>query len=195
LGGRQNNFTDLSDGDAIDFSWQHDAQFRDDALTQLTFFDNHNLDTFIGCEPNLNCSRGRHLELDYNDMTVKVVKDYYHPEGVISGAMGGFEIAPGGNVMIGWGLNPTFTEHTPDGEVALDVQYLHWDPKGEGRGHYRTFKMDWTGYPPWDPAIAWADQGLAGSMVYVSWNGATEVKSWELVSDISQERLSMLIQD
>lgn len=121
-------------------------------------------------------------------MTARLVKDYFHPANLVSGAMGGYTIVPNGNVLIGWGLNPTFTEHTPDGECVLDVQYNIWNPEGEGRGHYRTFKSDWVGRPTWPPSLAWEDvgggltvSGSPASRVYLSWNGATEVASWQIV--------------
>jgi hypothetical protein len=180
LGGKRNDFADLSDGNATNFAWQHHARFRDEGLTQLTFFDNHRLKTMIGCQQD--CSRGRHLELDYENMTVRVVQEYYHPQSVVSGAMGGYDLTPSGNVLIGWGLNPAFTEFTPDGEVVLDIQYTTWDPEGKGRGHYRTFKGEWKGHPTWDPSVAWTQSEGKTPKLWVSWNGATEVASYQLVS-------------
>lgn len=37
--------------------------------------------------------------------------------------------------------------------------------------------MDWKAAPPWDPSIA-----VEGAVAYVSWNGATEVATWVVVS-------------
>ncbi|KXJ97113.1 ASST-domain-containing protein [Microdochium bolleyi] len=232
LGGKRNNFQDISGGEATTFAWNHHARFRSDIsggkrTQQLTFFDNHNLDTAvggIGCNATTPapdgtltattttttaCSRGRRVELDYERMTVRLVQDYLHPAHLVSGAMGGLDVLPGsGNVLIGWGLNPAFTEHTADGRCVLDVQYNIWNPKGEGRGHYRTYKSDWVGKPAWPPAVAWegpasggdgGDPGDGGersedvdgdgagagdgtSKLFLSWNGATEVVSWQVLA-------------
>ena len=38
LGGKLNEFTDLSHGAAMDFSWQHDACWHNDTI--ITLFDN-----------------------------------------------------------------------------------------------------------------------------------------------------------
>lgn len=180
LGGKHSNFT----GEAANgFRWQHHARFVDDSRTQLTLFDNHMLGDFMGCDRGTNCTRGRHLELDYGAMEARVVQDFYHPEGVTAGAMGGVTRTPAkGNTVVGWGRSPTITEHTPDGRVAMDIQYLHWDPPRNDRGHYRVYKGDFVAHPDWSPEIAWLSDGAAGSRIYVSWNGATELKSWELVS-------------
>ncbi|ORY64023.1 ASST-domain-containing protein [Pseudomassariella vexata] len=190
LGGKQNDFTDISNGSATDFGWQHHARFRDDDLTQLTFFDNHALKTEIGCKKD--CSRGRHVELNYDDMTVRLVQDYFHPTSLTSTARGGYTVVPNGNVLISWGVNPAFTEYTPDGECVQDVQFDLWDPKAEGRGHYRAFKMDWVGKPSWDPSIASVIEPYGGSKVAVSWNGATEIASWELYTGDTQTTVTEL---
>ncbi|KAH7040783.1 ASST-domain-containing protein [Microdochium trichocladiopsis] len=207
LGGKRNSFQDLSDGQATNFAWNHHARFRGDPLEgtqQLTLFDNHNLDTAVegpGCNNNANgtatttsCSRGKHLELDYERMTARLVRDYLHPANLVSGAMGGYSVVPNGNVLIGWGLNPTFTEHTPDGKCVLDVQYNIWDPQGEGRGHYRAFKSDWVGRPTWPPSLAWEGAGpesSSSSRVFLSWNGATEVASWQIIAGNSTSTLDI----
>lgn len=49
--------------------------------------------------------------------------------------------------------------------------------------NYRTYKFDWTGYPTDDPAVKAAvhaaKDGSLNTVAHVSWNGATEVKSWK----------------
>ncbi|KAL1305760.1 hypothetical protein AAFC00_007339 [Neodothiora populina] len=42
LGGKQNNFTDLSDGWATNFAWQHHARWIDPELTSISLFDDRN---------------------------------------------------------------------------------------------------------------------------------------------------------
>ncbi|CAJ2511489.1 Uu.00g071140.m01.CDS01 [Anthostomella pinea] len=199
LGGKKNDFRDISDGNALSFGWQHHARFHDDDLTQVTFFDNHNVSTTPDC--TVNCSRGLHLQLDFEDMTVQVVNEYFHPHSLVTGFMGSYQSTPNGNTLVGWGPNPTFTEYTPDGECVLDVQFDAWAPPSGGRGNYRAFKMDWKGFPSWEPSIASTAAGSAlngstGSNVFVSWNGATEVKSWQLLRGGTPESvvsLSMLV--
>jgi hypothetical protein len=49
---------------------------------------------------------------------------------------------------------------------------------------YRVNKGDWKGNPSWPPSVA-ADapnNSTLNATVYVSWNGATEVASWAIVS-------------
>ncbi|KAI8949498.1 ASST-domain-containing protein [Xylaria longipes] len=180
LGGKYNNFVDISSGNATDFAWQHHARFSNSAGTQLTMFDNHNTSSTIGC--TVNCTRGKHVELDYANFTARLISEFYHPESLVSGYEGSFQLLQSGNVFLGWGANPTLTEHTASGECVLDVQFDAWRPDKGYPVNYRAFKMNWRAYPTWDPEIAVLGTGTDSEFkVYVSWNGATEVADWHLL--------------
>lgn len=185
LGGKNNQFADLSGGNATNFSWQHDARFYKDQ-TQITMFDNHG-EHSGPCKESGCLTRGLHLKIDPDAMTAEVVQSYYHPEKINSGAMGGMQTLESGNVMIGWGYNPSFVEYKPDGTPVLDAQ------RGMiGKGFldhmfaYRVNKHHWTGRPNWKPSIAVDHpQGTTKeAKAFVSWNGATEVASWAIVRAI-----------
>lgn len=182
LGGKNNQFTDLSDGQATNFGWQHDARFYKNQ-SHITMFDNHGEHTGP-CEDKCN-TRGLHLEIDTEAMTARIVQEYYHPEKINTGAMGGFQALPSGNVILGWGYNPSITEYKSDGTPVLDAQ------RGAiGRGFladmfsYRVEKHHWKGSPSWAPSIAVdnPEQTTKNAKAFVSWNGATEVASWVIVS-------------
>ncbi|KAF7559154.1 hypothetical protein G7046_g5008 [Stylonectria norvegica] len=180
LGGKNNQFHDLSNGAATNFSWQHDARFYKDQ-SHITMFDNHGEHTNL-CE---ECdSRGLHLEIDSVNMTARVVQEYYHPAKVNSGAMGGVQALKNGNFLVGWGYNPGFVEYKPDGTPVMDVQ------RGMiGHGFfrdmfaYRVNKHDWKGRPTWPPnvAIEAPRRTTEDTTVYLSWNGATDISQWAVV--------------
>ncbi|KAI1341251.1 Arylsulfotransferase-domain-containing protein [Xylariaceae sp. FL0016] len=177
VGGVKNSFQDLSAGRATNFMYQHDVRFVDENETEITLFDNHNMHANSptdGC--TTDCTRGLRIALDTELMTVKVVTEFYHPRSVQAWAQGGYHLLPNGNAIIGWGVVPACTEFTPDGQVVMDIQIRPWDTTEHGGGPlYRVYKMDWVGKPTWNPDIAFVD-----GVVYVSWNGATEVASWSL---------------
>lgn len=87
--------------------------------------------------------------------------------------------------MTGWGHNPGFVEYKSDGMPVMDIQ------RGIIGGEvladmfaYRVNKGDWTGRPPWPPTVV-ADAPNGNTLeatIYVSWNGATDVASWAIVS-------------
>ncbi|KAK7427206.1 hypothetical protein QQZ08_006319 [Neonectria magnoliae] len=182
LGGRRNQFLDLSAGQATNFGWQHDARFYKNQ-SHITMFDNHG--EYTGpCKEGGCRTRGLHLAIDAEAMTARVVHEYYHPAHVDSGAMGGFRSLDSGNVLLGWGYNPGFVEYTPDGTVVMDVQR---GPLGTGFQNdmfaYRVSKYDWTGRPRWLPSVA-VDapfRTTENATVWLSWNGATDIASWVVV--------------
>ena len=83
-----------------------------------------------------------------------------------------------GNALIAWGSQPSITEHKGD-QVVMEFQVgrLSDELLFETNWPYRAFRMDWAGKPTWDPSIA-----VESSAVYLSWNGATELESWAVVS-------------
>lgn len=109
--------------------------------------------------------------------------------------MGSIQALPGfsnghANVLIGWGSVAEFGEYTHDGEIVRDVQYSPLDPRysfgGFGaQSSYRVYKDSWHGYPPWPPNIATNGNGK----LWVSWNGATEVRKWALYGSANQTEL------
>ncbi|TFA98167.1 hypothetical protein CCMA1212_010042 [Trichoderma ghanense] len=194
LGGKQNQFTDLSGGSATNFSWQHDARIIPSSpspLTQgqqqethITLFDNHGEESGF-CPPETQCSsRALRIAINPTLHTARLVSQFFHPEGVNSGAMGGYQSLSNGNIMTAWGYNPSFVEYAPDGTPVLDVQ------RGPIGGQeavpdmfaYRVHKGDWKGQPPWPPSIAVdaPNNSTHNATIYVSWNGATEVSSWAI---------------
>jgi hypothetical protein len=187
LGGRKNQFTDLSNGEATNIGWQHDARIlpSDDTTgeTHITLFDNHGEYSGV-CQEKCH-TRALHIAIDPVALTARVVSQFFHPENIDSGAMGGYQTLESGNVMTGWGHNPGFVEYKSDGTPVMDFQ------RGIIGGEvladmfaYRVNKGDWIGRPPWPPAVT-ADAPNASTLdatVYVSWNGATDIASWAIVS-------------
>ncbi|OTA08012.1 hypothetical protein A9Z42_0089470 [Trichoderma parareesei] len=198
LGGKQNQFTDLSGGAATNFSWQHDARIVPSSSssspltggqeeTHITLFDNHGEESgFCPSSSETQHCSSRALRIAINPVlhTARLVSQFFHPEGVNSGAMGGYQSLSNGNIMTAWGYNPSFVEYAPDGTPVLDVQ------RGPIGGQeavpdmfaYRVHKGDWKGQPSWPPSIAVdaPNNNTYNATIYVSWNGATEVSSWAI---------------
>ena len=70
-----------------------------------------------------------------------------------------------------------------DGQPLLDA---HFPPDGES---YRAFRFPWSGHPIEDPAVALEQLSAEKVKLYASWNGATEVESWEVLSGEHPGRL------
>lgn len=101
--------------------------------------------------------------------------------------MGSFQTLENGNSIVSWGYNPSFVEYNKDGDVVLDIQR---GQLGEGfkddMFSYRVNKRQWKGFPTWPPSIAVdaPNRTTMNASVFVSWNGATEVATWAVVSSL-----------
>jgi hypothetical protein len=174
LGGKRSDFA--LDADAR-FSWQHDARQLDGRTISL--FENGS----DGRTLTKSQSRGLVLEIDARARIARVRGDYRHPRKLQSDAMGSVRILPTGAVLVGWGDRPYASEFDGDGTLTSDAVL----PRGQQS--YRSLRLPWSGLPPERPAIA-ARRGDTGTTVYVSWNGATGVASWQISSGPSRNRLT-----
>jgi hypothetical protein len=114
------------------------------------------------------------LAVDERRHEVRLVRKFTHRPGrIVSRFMGNAQLQPNGNMLVGWGSEPFFTEFAPDGRVVLDVRL----PRG-GQ-NYRALRFDWHARPARPPDVAYRFRHGRGH-VYASWNGATEVAAWRV---------------
>jgi hypothetical protein len=172
LGGRYSTF-EMSPGSRT--RYQHDARRQPDGT--ITIFDNG------GVHKN-DQSYGVALELDTDAMAADVARKYAHPEERLAATQGNMQMLPNGNAFVGWGSEPVFSEFGSDGELLFSADF---PPEVES---YRAFRFPWSGQPDDDPAVA-AEQGPDDEVtVHASWNGATEVASWQVLAGPGPDRLS-----
>jgi len=93
---------------------------------------------------------------------------------------------PNGNVFVGWGSQPFVSEFSRTGEVLLNARF---PPDGES---YRAFRVPWSGHPTERPAMAVEQRPDGKATLYASWNGATEVETWEVLAGPSPGRVGFL---
>lgn len=186
LGGKANSFTDLSGGHATDFSWQHHTRlYRPDANNAssvlVTVFDNARY--YTKALRRGPYSRGLLLDLDTTAMTARVRRSLVSPERFLVPSQGSVNLLPdSGNVLVGWGHTPAWTEYDPTtGQVLCNTHLAatKLDTFGLVK-NYRTFKSRWVGRPDTVPEAVLSFE--AAMAVYVSWNGATEVVRWVVQS-------------
>ena len=70
------------------------------------------------------------------------------------------------------------TEFDRAGRTLFDLRF------GSGADSYRAYRFPWTGRPDDRPVLA-----IAHGNAYASWNGATEVAGWALLTGTSRTQL------
>jgi hypothetical protein len=92
----------------------------------------------------------------------------------------------GGNVFVGWGSSPWFSEYGADGRVLFAAHFQSaWNQS------YRAFKAPWRGSPTSSPALV-AKQRGGRLTVYAAWNGATDVARWRVRAGAAKDALTEL---
>lgn len=178
--------SDFSFSQGLNFSFQHDARFREenDTTTIISLFDNAS----NGYNQTARYSSGMILKLDHTTNSVTLLKHFVAPDQFISPSQGNLQVFGQGqdwrtsNVFVGWGKNAFISEYSPDGQM---VQQGHFAT--EGSMHYRAFKYNFTSNPTDAPALyTYAHNTSAPTSYWMSWNGATEVASWRLYSSTAK---------
>ena len=180
FGGKMNMFEDLSNGTATSFRYQHDARWSSDEKT-ITLFDNGIADMPPEAEDGPLPTRGLRVQLDEANMTARVVAEYIHPHHFGAKSQGSLQELPNGNVMLGYGDTAAFTEFSYNGELLCDT---HFAPESRYMWSdvqsYRVYKYEWHAWPTNQPDAVLAQGADLEWAAFVSWNGATEIRSWVL---------------
>jgi hypothetical protein len=157
-------------------AYQHDAEELPNG--DFTIFDN-------GAVPKVHSqSRGLIVSVNPSTKTDTLVGQYVHPAPLSAGSQGNIQALEGGNMFIGWGAEPYFSEYTASGALVFDAHLPHKTQS------YRAYRFPWSGTPADGPAVG-AAPGKAGTVtVYASWNGATTVASWRVLAGPAASQLA-----
>ncbi len=166
LNGTQSSF---AMGDGAGFNYQHDARVHPGG--RLSLFDNASVSNAEGIP-----SRAIALQLDTEAMTATLEQAIIHPTGIVSVSQGNTQLLDNGNVFVGWGSAPVFSEFDGNGDLIFNARFP------PSVSSYRAHRFPWVGTPKDRPAIA-VETGAGNDLtVYVSWNGATEVATWRVLA-------------
>ncbi len=172
LGGKKSDF---HIGPGANFEWQH--HIRRLGQKQMTVFD----DGAVPVEEPT--SRGLVLDIDETHKRVALAKAFIHPARLLTYYEGSVQVLPNGNVFVGWGTEPYSSEFLPTGELLYDLRFPTNDQS------YRAFRYPWTANPSAPPLISLDKDQIGGYALHASWNGATDVASWQVLSGTSTKNL------
>ena len=164
-------------GEGTRFGVQHDARAQADGTIRI--FDN-------GLRGERRRSRALWIRLDRQAGTATLARSVQHPLQILAGTQGNAQPLPNGDTFFGWGSQGRLSELSPDGALLLDLRLPH------GFDTYRAYRQPWVGRPATSPAIAAETRHDGGTTVYASWNGATEVAAWQVLTGDSAATLQVV---
>jgi hypothetical protein len=168
------------------FHWQHDVKLAsnnvvsvfDDACCAITGSAKFG--------PASGPSRGLVFKLDTGNHTATFLAQYPRGKNFEVFFLGSTQPLSGGNVLVGWGSTPYFTEFSKAGKTLLDVRWPGPDVS------YRVLRQRWVGLPTNPPSGA-IRKPKGKTTVYASWNGATQVAAWRVLAGSSKQHLSTVV--
>jgi Arylsulfotransferase (ASST) len=166
LGGKASSF---HMGPGATFNFQHDAQLLPGDRVSL-------FDDGAGPPQKEPYSRGLVLKLDLKRHRATVAASFRRSNDTSAQSEGSLQSLPGGDMFAGFGATPFFSQFAADGHLVFDASLPQDD------GSYRVYRFAWHGQPLTRP-VAVADAAVPGTVsVYASWNGASGVARWQVVS-------------
>ena len=149
------------------FAWQHDAHRRSDGA--ITVFDN-----FLPPARGASTPRAVALRVDEKAKTAAVISARLHPRGLLDSHRGQLSRNCPAAAPSSAGDRSATSPSTTVPAASCGTRALSL-----GFETYRAYRLPWVGLPNTRPQAIGARRG-AGMDVFVSWNGATEVASWEI---------------
>jgi hypothetical protein len=141
LGGKASSFTlAAAPGQILDaaggiFAWQHDPEAL--GHDRYTFFDNESAGS-----PELPYSRAVTVQLDEKSHVATLVATDDQPEGLSAASQGNAQTTDDGNLFVGWGALPYFSEFDASGNLIFNAQF----PAGVNT--YRAYLLPWQADQP-----------------------------------------------
>jgi hypothetical protein len=144
LGGKDSSFRlQAAPGQTLDsageiFAWQHDPEALGNGI--YTFFDNESAgagNTGAGSTTELPYSRAITVRLNPWDRTATLLASEDQPEGLSAPSQGNAQTTDEGNLFVGWGSLPYFSEFSPSGQLLFNAEL----PAGVNT--YRAYLLPW----------------------------------------------------
>ena len=173
LGSNQNQFTR---GGGTQVAFQHDVLVQPDGT--FTLFDDG------GGPPTEHHARALRLAVNEATKAASLVRQYTHTPALNTNFEGNAQLLPGGDMFVGWGQQPYFTEFNSAGQQIFDARFT------SNTSSYRAYRFGWSAQPNTAPDIAAAANNDTTTEVWASWNGATTVSSWRVLAGPSPGSLS-----
>ncbi|UDD61436.1 hypothetical protein AFCA_008795 [Aspergillus flavus] len=187
LGGEKSDFVQ-----DFTFSKQHHVRFVESNATHTTISFLNNASDEAEQEEDTSAALIVQLHTSVSPMTAKVIERYSRPDGDLTRLRGSVQKLANGNVFVGWSERGYQSEHSPEGEVLMEASFA-----SSRFSTYRSYKFDFTGRPSAPPdvvsSVYGTDETDLTTIFHVSWNGATDVASWNFHARVNQDGMPVLV--
>jgi Arylsulfotransferase (ASST) len=120
------------------FAWQHDPEGHGHGI--YTFFDNEAAgaaNTGTGVISELPYSRAVTVRLNPRTHVATLLSSDNQPKALLASSQGNAELIRGGDLFVGWGSLPYFSEFSPSGKLIFNAGFP------AGVNSYRAYRLPW----------------------------------------------------
>ncbi|PKY05907.1 arylsulfotransferase [Aspergillus campestris IBT 28561] len=186
LGGVENDFKNMD----FSFSRQHHARFvESNGSHHVISLLNNAADELSEQE---HVSSAMIVEVDGDTKVAKLLRRYTRPDGHLSKLRGSVQILNNSNVFVGWSDQGYHTEFSTEGTLLMEARFA-----SDRFVTYRAYKYEFTGRPSAPPDVVAQVHGASSldltTTFYVSWNGATDVATWNFYARASESATPVLV--
>lgn len=187
LGGKYSDFVQ-----DFTFSKQHHARFVESNETHITISFLNNASDEAENEEDTSSALYVQMDMTSSPMTARVVNRYNRPDGSLTRLRGSVQTLPNGNVFVGWSERGYQSEQSSDGKVLMQASFV-----STRYSSYRSYKYPFRGRPNTPPDLVASVYGTEESdlttVMFVSWNGATDIASWNFYSQIDAGGIPVIV--
>ncbi|KAJ5558708.1 hypothetical protein N7535_009413 [Penicillium sp. DV-2018c] len=187
LGGQESNFEQ-----DFTFSRQHDVKFVSTNDTHHVISLMNNAADERGSVELVSSALVVALDIAAKPMTAKVIRRINRPDSGLTKLRGSARVLPNDNIFVGWSEYGYSSEHSPNGTLLMTARF-----DSERYSTYRAYKGEFTGRPNTPPDLVASVYGTreqdTTTLIYVSWNGATDVAQWNFYAQADEGGQSVLI--
>ncbi|OXV08002.1 hypothetical protein Egran_04234 [Elaphomyces granulatus] len=180
LGGKLNNFQKN-----FRVYRQHHARFMESNSTHMIISFFNNASDELTEDEEVSSVLVVQMNTAAVPMTATVLRRYNRPDGGLSRLRGNAQQLPNGNWFAGWSESGYHSEFTDNGTCVMEAKFF-----SDRFNTYRAYKFEFRGIPQEPPDVRAFVYGTRSSRLttvfHVSWNGATEVASWNFYAQAGE---------
>ncbi|KAB8205222.1 ASST-domain-containing protein [Aspergillus parasiticus] len=165
------------------FCYQHDPRFESQTEDKITIHFHNNENADFTSETVM--TTGMTIALDMKTKIVTLVDKLWDAEQpVYAESQGSYQNLTNGHVLMQHGAVPKLEEYDENGALVMRA----WFGYHGGTKTYRGYRFPWVGKPRTKPDVA-ACSSEGKMVVYVSWNGATDVQEWKVLGGSEEGKM------
>ncbi|KAJ5762014.1 uncharacterized protein N7511_005396 [Penicillium nucicola] len=169
---------DFTLGLGTSFCYQHDVRFVSQSPERVVLTMHNNDNTEFTGHSSLTTGLVLNVDLQGSKEVTLIGRMWDAAEPVYAESQGSYQSLGNGHVLQDHGATPKIEEYDENGTIVMRARFGYDNTMQT----YRTYRYPWVGRPSTKPNAVACPAKEGKTAVYVSWNGATDVASWKVVS-------------